>query len=497
MGPSPAPRELIVVAKPEVGLRSTPQGVFSASDLNVNSLEGLLSVEGAWLEPLFGISEDLLEFRVSSLMAEEGVTAPTKWSRFYKVAAPDSKLETLAQQLREDPAVHAAFIKPGVELPLFLSDRTQPPAPAPSEVTPNLTDSQRYLGTPRRGINAIAAWEQTGGGGLGIQIIDIEGAWRFTHEDLRENQGGVVGGTETPDLLWRNHGTAVLGILSGDRNGGNNFGIIGICPDANVRAVSVFGQPSSHLPADSGTAAAIRQAADLLKAGDIMILELQAPGPTRNFEIREDQLGYIPVEWWPDNLAAIQYAVKKEIIVVEAAANGACDLDDPIFDHNPDPPHGPFPPDWRNPFSRSDIDSGAIIVGAGAPPRGFNHSDFGPARSRLEFSNFGSMVDAQGWGHEVTTCGFGNIQGIDEDRFYTKGFGGTSGATPMVAGALGSVQGILLAAGKPLLTPALARKILRTSGSPQQDADLTQNRPASQRIGNLPDILEMLTIQVS
>lgn len=491
MEPSPAPRELIVVAEPEVGLRATPEGLFSASGLPLNSLEALLSSADAWLEPLFGISEDLLEFKIS-LEVAESVAVPTNWSRYYKVAAPDSKLETLAQQLRDDPAVHAAFLKPGVELPLFLGGGPPPLTPGPSEVTPDFSGSQIYLDQPEPGINAIAAWERPGGGGLGTQIIDIEGAWRFTHEDLKENQGGLVGGTQSPDLLWRNHGTAVLGIISGDRNNGNNFGIIGICPEANVRGVSVFGQPSSQLPSDSGTAAAIRQAADLLRSGDIMVLELQLPGPTMNFEIREDQQGYIPVEWWPDNLAAIQYAVARGIIVVEAAANGGSNLDDEIFNHSPAPPHGPFPADWRNPFSRTCIDSGAIVVGAGAPQRLLNHFDFGPDRSRLDFSNFGSLVDAQGWGHDVTTCGFSNIQGIDEDRFYTNAFGGTSAATPMVAGALASLQGVLRAAGKALLTPARARELLRTTGSPQNDADPGANRPASQRIGNRPDILEMI-----
>jgi hypothetical protein len=102
------------------------------------------------------------------------------------------------------------------------------------------------------------------------------------------------------------------------------------------------------------------------------------------------------------------------------------------------------------------------------------------------------MIDAQGWGHEVTTCGFGDLQGIDEDRWYTPDFGGTSAAAPMVAGALASVQGVLRAAGKPLLTPARARELLRMTGSPQRDADPAENRPATQRIGNQPDILQML-----
>jgi len=492
MKPSPAARELILVVESEVGLRVTTEGLMSVKEAPLDSLDQLLSSEGVSLEPLFGLSEELVDRR--SQVTEAGVEEPlSALSLFYKVSAPDSMLEVLAEQFRHDPSVRAAFVKPGAELPLMNSGRTWPPPTQPSAHTPDLSSLQIYLGSAPEGVNAIAAWARPGGGGLGIRIIDVEGAWRFTHEDLTENQGGVAGGTETPELLWRNHGTAVLGILSGDRNQGHNFGIIGICPEALVRAVSVYGQPGSHFPSDSGTAAAIRQAADLLRSGDIMVIEMQLPGPQFGFQIREDQRGYIPVEWWPDNLAAIQYAVARGVVVVEAAGNGASDLDSDIFEQNPAPPYGPFPADWKNPFRRTNVDSGAIVVGAGAPLRGLNGSDWGPDRSRMEFSNFGSVVDAQGWGQEVTTCGFGNLQqGPDEDRWYTPDFGGTSSASPMVAGALACVQGILLDAGKALLTPAQARQLLRATGSPQVDSDPQDNRPASQRIGKRPDILQMI-----
>ena len=59
---------------------------------------------------------------------------------------------------------------------------------------------------------------RAGGRGQNVRIIDIEGAWRFTHEDLRQMQGGVVGGTQSTSIGWRNHGTghhAVLGLLLG------------------------------------------------------------------------------------------------------------------------------------------------------------------------------------------------------------------------------------------------------------------------------------------
>lgn len=488
MKPSPAARELIVIAEPDVGLRATAAGLTSVAEASINSLDQLLASEGVTLEPLFGLSEDLMDRR--SLPPTAGATAPAM-SLFYRVAAPASRLESLAEQFRLDPAVHAAFVKPGVELAFMNSGREWPPPPPPAPITPDLSNEQVYLGV--RGVNAIAAWAKPGGGGAQVRIIDVEGAWRFTHEDLTENQGGVAGGSESPSLDWRNHGTAVLGILSGDRNQGHNLGIIGICPEANVRGVSVFGQPGSHMTDDADSPAAMRQAADLLREGDILLIELHLPGPMVNFQFNEEQTGYVPVEWWPDNLAAIQYAVKKGVIVVEAAGNGAANLDDDIFEQNPGPPHGPFPASWKNPFRRTNVDSGAILVGAGAPARLINGQDFGPSRSRMAFSNYGHNIDAQGWGEDATTCGFGNrLGGNDEDRWYMRDFGGTSAAAPMVAGALACVQGALLAAGKPPLTPLEARELLHRTGATQTDSAPEAGRPATQQIGNRPDLVQMM-----
>ena len=227
-------------------------------------------------------------------------------------------------------------------------------------------------------------------------------------------------------MAWRNHGTAVLGEFSGDRN---PIGITGICPDANVRAIS-------H--GTLGSAAAIRRAADLLGAGDIILLEMHRPGPRHNFASRDDQLGYIAVEWWPDDFAAIVYATSRGIIVVEAAGNGAENLDDALYNTRP----AGFPSTWVNPFRRAP-DSGAVIVGAGAPPPNTHGRDHGPDRSRLDFSNYGACVDTQGWGREVTSCGYGDLQGgSNEDLWYTDIFSGTSSASPIQVTGHSSVWSI-------------------------------------------------------
>lgn len=172
---------------------------------------------------------------------------------------------------------------------------------------------QLYLDPPPGGIDARWAWQQNGGRGRDIRIIDVEGDWRFTHEDLLTNQGGVLGGDTNgfaPDVSWRNHGTAVLG-GSGD---GTGIGVAGIASDAIASAVSHGG---------IGTAAAITLAASRLLPGDVLLLEMHRPGPRFGFATRADQRGYIAVEWWPDDFAAILDATSRGVVVVERQATAA------------------------------------------------------------------------------------------------------------------------------------------------------------------------------
>lgn len=462
-------RELIVVLSAEAAPSST-RGFASGS------LNKILEKHGAEMTSVFGPATRL--FSPSGNSSSEDYEAIAEMASYYIVTdAPDK--DALLKDLNKDPQVAGAYIKPAPEPPVFNDspDDSSPEEKDLPPVTPDFTPRQIYLGAAPGGINALYAHGLSGGKGNGIRIIDIEGAWRFSHEDLIANQGGVIAGTQSTDIGWRNHGTAVVGEFGGDENG---KGIVGICPNANVRAISIFG-------AGMGSANAIRKAADALSAGDIILIELHRPGPRFNFASRADQKGYIAIEWWPDDLAAVKYATAKGVIVVEAAGNGAENLDDAIYNTKP----SGFPATWKNPFKTTNPQSGAIIVGAGAPPPGTHGRNHGNDRSRLDFSNYGSRVDVQGWGREVTTCGYGDLQGgPNEDFWYTDTFSGTSSASPIVVGALGSIQGRLKNRGKVLLTPATAKNVLRTTGSPQQD---TPGRPATQRIGNRPDLKAVFT----
>ena len=468
--PMPGERELIFIATHEAALRAHPDEMTSLAGVDVTDLNDVLAAKGVVARPLFGSTEDRLTEEATAISAMSFVEVPDL-SVFYKIEAPDEQLESLLEDLQQVSVVESAYIKPPAEPAV---DGINLMAPAPEEAppaTPDFTARQGYLTAAPAGVDAVWAATRPGGRGAGVRVIDVEGAWRFTHEDLVNNQGGVVGGTQSTNIDWRNHGTAVIGEIGADLN---TFGVTGIAPDANQMAISIFG--------GTGSAGAIRAAANRLQAGDIILIELHRPGPRHNFQSRADQAGYIAIEWWEDDFAAIRYAVSRSVLVVEAAGNGQENLDDVLY-NTPGPG---FPAAWSNPFNRANRDSGAIVVGAGAPPPGTHGRTHGPDRSRLGFSNFGSMVDAQGWGREVTTTGYGDLQGgANEDLWYTDTFSGTSSASPIVVGALASLQGMLRASGRAPLTPARARSCLRSTGSPQQDAP---GRPRTERIGNRPDL---------
>lgn len=456
-------REVVIVLSEDYLPNLISHQLSAATSLS--EAVGALNIE---LKPVFDLPAD-----EPGASVELHRTNKAAMRRYFRAVVDDAELPHVLDRIRTMPGVSAAYAPPPVERPLApFRERLADAAPRFEQVEghdriPDFADWQHYHFEAPVGVDSAAAWAVDGGRGAGVEIIDIEGGWCLTHRDLHGNRG-LRGGQASTDRAERNHGTAVLGIIGGQENG---FGVTGLAPAARFGAYSDF---------PNGPAGAIQRAADLLQPGDILILEMHRPGPRHNFEPQEDQGGYIAVEWWPLEFEAIRYAASKGIVVVEAAGNGGEDLDDPLYAV----PAPDFPGDWINPFG-GGADSGAIIVGAGAPPSG----DMGPDRSRLDFSNHGSRIDCQGCGDQVTTMGYGDLyRGSGETEFYTYSFGGTSAASPIVAGAIACLQGAARARDA-ALDPLAVRRLLRDTGSPQQAGP---GAPVSQRIGNRPDLVALL-----
>jgi serine protease len=375
------------------------------------------------------------------------VTNAAAWddprARWVRIEVPPARAADVLDRLARDPAVEQAFVPPTVTLPTFAA----PPADSDDRcpiTTPSFESYQGYLGPAPHGIDAPAAWRR-GVRGAGVWFADIEGNWNARHEDLPGERIFHAGGRLIGDPTWRAHGTAVLGEVVGSDNG---KGVVGIAPDVERVFTSSIGGTS--------VADAIDVAAEQLRAGDVLLIELQGAGPRGR---------YLPMEYWDDNFDAIEAATRRGVIVIEAAGNGGENLDHRTY---------------RGKLSRGTRDSGAILVGAGAPPRaGFVD------RARLDFSNHGSRVDVQGWGRKVATLDYGDLQRCaGADRHYTGEFSGTSSASPIVAGAALLVQSWAKQQGR-TLSPGEVRDLLRRTGTPQAG-------DTSEPIGPRPDLARAL-----
>lgn len=321
------------------------------------------------------------------------------------------------------------------------------PAVAPSPPpTPDFASSQQYLGSSfgsgvKEGIGISDYADFPGFDGAGMAFVDIEYDWHLGHEDLQLPPAANIDSATlvnpfSTDALRQsatNHGTAVVGQIVGLNNG---YGIRGITP-----AATAYVQPEYTAEYGSNRARAINLAAAVLNPGDVMLLEMQTP--VCNLQ----PTSYGPIEWVQSNFDAIASATANGIIVVAAGGNGSVNLD---------------APGCQSKFDINVRDSGAIIVGAGHPE----------THARLAFSSYGSRVNVQGWGEAIVTTGYGDLYATGGDPLtrYTAIFGGTSGASPIVTGAVLAIQGRRKAIGMLPMNPAQMRQELMDTGIPQAGA---------------------------
>ncbi|WP_143305134.1 S8 family serine peptidase [Chitinophaga vietnamensis] len=312
----------------------------------------------------------------------------------------------------------------------------EPVTPPPPPATPDFSAQQYYRNdvdatdATVRGINAVYAWS-LGITGAGIRIADIEWGFNKNHEDLIGARAIEV--LPPPDDQYKDHGTAVAGILLAQNNG---FGVTGMVYGADsmyVISERVNGRPG-------GIAAGLAR----LRRGDVFLYEMQTGGQGGQ---------YVPADYNQAVWDITKTATDSGIIVVAAAGNGNQNLDDPFY------------ASYRN---RGD--NGAIIAGAGTKS----------GRNKASFSTYGANVHLQGWGDwTVTTTGYGSLYNGGLNKDYANDFSGTSSATPIVASAVIAVQSWYKLNKGGVLAPRAMRTLLINTGTAQGSGG---------HIGPLPNI---------
>lgn len=368
---------------------------------------------------------------------------------FYFVHLPQMQPEEAQralQTLAKHRIIETAYFQP---IPHNAVDK-------PPTTTISVTNSQGYVTAAPAGIDAAFARNFAGGRGENVRVADIEFGWNTNHEDLPPMAFGI--GVNFGDQ----HGTAVLGEIAAEEN---SFGATGIAPKALVGWSATTNLNPLQPIYFYSVGMALLMTGNVLRAGDIALIEQHFPtGATPPCTCLDamgrcanTQLGFVAVETIPFEHAAISVMTGAGVVVVEAAGNGEM-LVTPA----------------------STRDSGAIVVGA-------SNTNLMPAC----FTNFGPRVNVHAWGGSVGSTGYGGTSttanpalranGTDPDQWYTRSFGGTSSASPIVVGAAALIQGIRRAGNIGPLSPLAMRSLLATTGTPQAPG-------ATRNIGPLPNL---------
>jgi serine protease len=269
--------------------------------------------------------------------------------------------------------------------------------------------------------------------------------------------GGII---NTIESEYRVHGTSVLGEVFKTLEG------IGIAPRALGRVISQWRTGCIYNTADAILDAVFYMVAHM-GFGAVLLLEAQEYEPV-SWDPDNRTYGW-PVEIFDATYLAIELATRLGIVVVEAAGNGG------FCAYNLDAYTNLSGKKIFNRQSRWFRDSGAVMVGAA--------SSTCPHR-RHEDSNYGNRIDCYAWGENIYTTTT-NVTGTDNTD-HTSIFGGTSGASSIVAGAALLVQSIAKASrGKPF-SPSELREILTTNGTPSAD-------PTNDKIGVMPNLRSIIS----
>ena len=327
----------------------------------------------------------------------------------FRLPKADENPKALLAEILKAPEVETAYYEP-IAYDATCTDLGTP--------TPDFIPNQYYHDAAPLGTDLEFAQLL-----FGADVVDgVASTWtgifeqgmQITHEDVSVADVATSG---TPDEST-NHGTAVMGILGACDD--NNVGVLGYLADQRMR---LYQRNSSAY----ASVADVYNLANLqLVAGEVTNSSWGCyvdPMPEgQSCPCNPDQNGLANPEYIAGVKAEIEIGVAEGIHYFLAAGNGCVDMDDPIF--------GTIW-DWST-------DTGSVIVGAS------EHEVSSDGHDPACFTSFGSRVTSYGWGESIYTCGYGTAHGGSaiDDELYHMAFGGTSGATPIVAGCAGVMNNI-------------------------------------------------------
>ncbi len=340
----------------------------------------------------------------------------------------------------------------------------------------DLSGLQGYFGAPPVGMNATALNLEPGGQGTGIRVIDIEGGY-LPHSDHKA-LFQIIGHTTTH---YVQHGSAVIGILGALHNG---IGLNGLAAEASIGFRSIFNANLFNDWASANSTSAnvayhIYWAAKHSMQG-VVLIELQRPSAQDpDCVCSNNSCIATPVEYWPADFDTIQVATGNGAVIVQAAGNGGRNLDNPVFNTC-----------GGGCFDRNNRDSGSILVSGST-------SDGQTAQCFHGAPNYGSRIDMHSWSEMIPNTGnmgWHLYNGDGHCNDYREDFGGTSGASAIIAGAVTSLQGAYLAETGSRLDPLTLREALNQTGTAQIPLNVDGHDIL---IGPHPDLMAALQYALS
>ncbi|MDQ3935194.1 MAG: S8 family serine peptidase [Actinomycetota bacterium] len=400
--PPPQPYEpgtVVVQFDREAAVQADGPALASGAGADLSAVSALLSAKGigdAW--HVFDVAPEA-QAEYDERLAAAGRTGPSMSDFVVLQFGATANVEAIAGQLKQLPGVVDAA--PDERLTLAQTD----PLLGNSDMPVGDPPTQWYIHRCR----ADEAWAMSTGEGVTIGIVD--NSFHVAHEDLAANVdlerawavGSESAGSVPAPTGAADHGTGAAGFAAAV--GDNGVGIKGFAPKARI--IPVHADPPTTVK---------------VALGVFYLWWVRGPDEPMVISMSLERTALTIVEGDGGVAAAIQWVTTFGIPVCIAAGNTNGDTG---RDLNGDP----------------ILDRGSIVVGASR----------WPDDERLDVTAWGwrMNVRAPGDGDHDTTCG-----SPARGTLYRR-YGGTSGATPKVAGTAA-----LMLSANPGLDPAEVREII-------------------------------------